>query len=73
MKLIFGSSAIVALPRHLPPPHKGLKSPKRFTNLPLVLMSSNLDLTGSILSYGYPGVPQTPRDYKALIEVFKFI
>ena len=55
--------------RRLLMPHKGLKSPKRFTNLPLGSMSSILNLMGLMHS----GVPRTPRSYNALIEVFKFI
>ena len=53
--------------------HKDLKSPKRFTNLPLWSMSSILNLMGLMHSYRSPGVPQTPRSCNALIEVFKFI
>ena len=53
--------------------HKGLKSPKRFTNLPLGSMSSILNLMGLMHSYRSPGVPRTPKSYNALIEVFKFI
>ena len=49
-------------------PHKGLKSPKRFKNLPLGSMSSILNLMGFM-----HGVPRTLRNYNALIEVFKFI
>ena len=55
------------------PAHKGLNSPKRFTNLPLGSMSSIQNLMGLIHSYGSPGVAQTPRSYNALNEVFKFI
>ena len=53
--------------------HKGLKSPKRFTNLPLGSMSSILNLMGLMQLYGSTGVPRAPRSYNAMIEVFKFM
>ena len=56
-----------------PPPHKELISPKRFTNLPLESMLSILNWMGLMHTYRSPGVPQTPKSYNALIEVFKFI
>ena len=54
-------------------PHKGLKSPKRFTNLPLGSMSSILNLMGLMHSNRSSGVHRTLRSYNMLIEVFKFI
>ena len=56
-----------------PPPHKELISPKRFTNLPLESMLSILNWMGLMHTYRSPGVPQTPKSYNALIEVFKFM
>ena len=53
--------------------HKGLKTPKRFINLPLVSMSSILNLMGLMHSYRSSRVPWTPRSYNVLIEVFEFI
>ena len=53
--------------------HKGLKSPKRFTNLPLGSMSSYLNLISLMHSYRSLGLPRATRSYNALIEVFKFI
>ena len=53
----------------MPPvvPHKGLNSPKRFTNLLSVI---NFELNGLDASIW---VPWTPKSHDALIEVFKFI
>ena len=76
MQLRLGYTSCRAQPTsvsYVAPPHKGLKSPKRFTNLPLGSMSSILNLMGLMHSYRSPGVPRTPRSYNALIEVFKFI
>jgi hypothetical protein len=46
--------------------HKGPNSPNRFTNL----LSGSMAL---IHQYGSLGVPQTPKSFDALIEVFKII
>ena len=54
-------------------PHKGLKSLKRFTDLSLVSMSSIFNHMGLMHSYVSPRVPQTQRNYNALIEFFKLI
>ena len=50
-------------------PHKGLKCPKRLTNLPWGLMSSILNWMDLMHSYTSPGVSQIQRSYCALIEV----
>ena len=50
-------------------PHKVLKSPIRFTNLPLGSMSPILKLMGLMYSYRTPGVPRTPRSCNALIHM----
>ena len=51
------------------PARKGLKSQKRFTNLPLQLMSSILNQMGFMLPYGSPGVSQSPKSYDSIMEV----
>ena len=67
IKLLRTSRKIIGLPQ------KGLKSPKRFTNLPSGSMSSILNWMGLIHLYGSLGVPQTPKCYNAFMEVFIFI
>ena len=52
--------------------HKGLKLPKRFTNLLLGSMSLILNLMGLMHPYESLDVPQTPKSCDALIEVFKY-
>ena len=47
--------------------HKGLKSPKRFTNLPLGSISSILNLMGLMHPYGSLVVTQAPKSYNELI------
>ena len=47
--------------------HKGLNSAERFTNLPSDLVLSILNLMGLMNSYGFPGVPQSPKSYDALL------
>ena len=48
----------------VPPPHKGLKLPQRFTNLPLRSMSSILNHMGKMLPYVW--VPWSPSKSKKL-------
>ena len=40
---------------------------------PLVVTVINFELNELMLPYGSPGVPQSPKRYNSMIEVFKFI
>ena len=75
-----GNSLQCTADNSLPPPnimsatqHKGLKSLKRFTNLPLGSMSSTLYQNSLMHQYGSLGILRTKKIINALIEVFKFI
>ena len=44
-------------------PHKGLNSPKSFTNLLFGSISLILNQIGSMHPYGSPAIPQTPKSH----------